>query len=159
MDLRAEKWFLKPFETIEGITEVWMYDEIYRIYVHLLTDCGEDKLSRWMARVMNIKDSENHDKNLAGCCIKITNPNGGLIGLVITTPFKWEGKFEDIVTLFHECYHVASYTLFSRGLKHTSETEEAFCYFHESLVRRLHNAMLIKPVKYSQWKTKRKSKK
>jgi len=159
MNLKAEKWFLKPFETVEGITEVWMYDEIYRIYVHFLTDCGGNRLSRWMERVMHIKDSEDHNKTLAGCCIQMTNESGGLVGLVITMPCKWNGSFEDVVTLFHECYHVTSYTLFSRGLKHTAKTEETFAYFHESLVRRLRNAMLIKPVKYSQWKKKRKTKK
>lgn len=143
-----EEWLEKPFETVEGIVEVWIHDPIYRINVHLITNCAGDKSKQWMKRVMDIEDDAGHPKHLAGCCSEIKNKYDALFAIVISMPDKWNGDELEKVTLMHECYHVASYTLFSRGLKHTYETEEAFAYFHESLYRRFLDAMKLKVLKY-----------
>jgi len=47
----------------------------------------------------------------------------------------WVHDASDIPTLVHEAIHVTSGILQARGLKHTPESEEAYTYTVESLLR------------------------
>ena len=46
----------------------------------------------------------------------------------------WIADGTDMATLAHEALHVVSGVLEGRGLKHTAESEEAYCYTLESIV-------------------------
>lgn len=144
------EWTLKPFITIEGLTEVYLHDEVYRMNIHFLTNASGDRAGRWMSRVFEIKEGGDHPRHLAGSVMEIRSANNGLHALVITMPDVWTGSQDQIITLMHEMYHVTSFTLFSRGLKHDRDiSEEAFSYFQESLVKRFWNALKLKPIKYN----------
>lgn len=47
----------------------------------------------------------------------------------------WVEALSDIPTLSHELIHGVFGMLNARGLTHTRESEEAFCYTHEALLR------------------------
>ena len=47
----------------------------------------------------------------------------------------WVESLENIPALAHEALHVASGVLEARGLKHTPESEEAYTYTMESIIR------------------------
>jgi hypothetical protein len=54
--------------------------------------------------------------------------------LICLRKFQWTP--DDIGTLAHECLHTTASMLRSRGLSFNKQTEEAYAYLHDSLVRR-----------------------
>lgn len=147
-----EDWLLKPFETPEGLTEVWLYEECWGANIHFVTNCQSHKsVCDWMNRVFKIKDnsvSKFQDLNLhAGEMISIGFAEGpGLKACVIKMPGMWKETCENIFTLVHESAHATFKILSSKGIKHNEETEEAFCYLQESIVKRLIEAMRKKVI-------------
>lgn len=153
-----EDWLLKPFETPEGLTEVWLYEECWGANIHFITNCqSHESVCNWMSRVFKIRDNsvgKFQELNLhAGEMISIGFAEGpGLKACVIKMPGVWKETCENIFTLVHESAHATFKILSSKGIKHNEETEEAFCYLQESIVRRLVEAMRKKviPLKKSQ---------
>lgn len=147
-----EEYNLLPFITKEGLTEVWLLDETWGCNIHLVTNIPSHKaMQDWMTRVFNIKDNSASDKYIenkfwVGEAISIAYANSpGLKAMVIRIPEKWKENLENILTLSHEALHCTFKILSRKGMRHSEETEEAYTYFHESIVRRLVEAMR-KPV-------------
>lgn len=143
-----------PFETEEGITEVWLYDEVFGSNIHFITDTkSHDHVKHWMQRVFNIKDpslSKYDNLSARGECVTIGYQNGpGLKATVIHMGDKWSESFDNILTLCHEATHVTYAVLNSKGIKHLEETDEVFAYFQESLVSRFVIAMRKPVIKYN----------
>lgn len=142
-----------PFETIEGITEVWLYDEVFGCNIHFITDTkSHDNVKHWMQRVFNIKDpslSKYDNLSARGECVTIGYQDGpGLKATVIHMGDKWVENLDNILILCHEATHATYAILSNKGIKHTEETDEIFAYFQESLVSRFVMAMRKPVIKY-----------
>jgi hypothetical protein len=151
---KNESWHLTPFETPEGLTEVWLYEECWGANIHFVTNSpNHEAYCKWMNRVFKIGDGSVKgliELNLhSGEMVSIGYTDGpGLKACVIKMPGVWKERFENITTLVHEAAHVTFKILSSKGLKHNEETEEAFCYFQESIVKRLVEAMRKKVIPF-----------
>lgn len=58
----------------------------------------------------------------------------GFIEFVLWLP-KWTGEREQVLSLSHECQHLANAILRHVNVKFTEESEEAFVYLAENLLR------------------------
>lgn len=52
----------------------------------------------------------------------------------------WVRSISDIPTLAHEALHVVSTLLLDRGVRHSAETEESYCYTLGYLLKMIRNA-------------------
>ncbi len=165
MPKQKEDWHLVPFETQEGLTEVWLHDDCWGANIHFVTNSpSHEAYCEWMCRVFKIKDNSIRNlENLnlhSGEMISIGYADGpGLKACIIKMPGEWKETSKNILTLAHESAHAAFKILSSKGIKHNEETEEAFCYLQESIARRLVEAMRKKVIplkKISNKNTKKK---
>jgi hypothetical protein len=137
-----EEWMLVPFETKEGMTEVWLKEECWGSNVHVLMHATPERLSAWMLRVMQVTTDSADFPGLQGQASRICDKaTGRMRAAVIAFPAGWEDSVENFLTLVHEAHHVTSYILHAKGVVHCDATEECWAYLQESLVSRLANAM------------------
>lgn len=142
------KWLERPFRTPEGLVEIWLYEECWSANVHLVTEASRDETSYrdWMRRVFDCDPGSNLGGNSAAECSSIMNRDGAQVAVLITFPGKWQPTVDNFLVLSHECFHATSKILFSKGMKHNEETEEAFAYLQDSLLRRFIAALSKRPL-------------
>lgn len=142
---------LQPTVTREGLIEVYMWDTLYRMNLHLLYGpIGDEAFAAWMKRKNMGTNFASINRSHAASTRRIVDvETGGMRAFVITFPHKWKRTPEHILTLTHEMLHVTSGTLRRIGIELSDETEEAFCYHQEMLIREFGNAMDKKPVPYT----------
>lgn len=68
--------------------------------------------------------------------IEDSNHSAGRAYVELGVPWLlWVESLADISALAHEALHIASGVLEARGLKHTAESEEAYTYTMEAIIR------------------------
>jgi hypothetical protein len=116
-----------------GVNEGFIYDETWRANVHLLWPATPEVLSRYMKKRHGIDHAI--EGPFAGRCLEIQDPELTSGGQVIALrAWKWTPTW--IAVLAHELDHCTNWILWARGLKCVPESEEAFCYLKEALMRR-----------------------
>jgi hypothetical protein len=123
----------KVVEFEKGVKEAWFWDECYRANVHIVWPCTPEVLQRFMKKRFNTDYKE--DQVFSGRAIEIEDAELTSGGQVIALSH-WENTPKWIACLAHEVYHVTNWILWRRGLKCVPESEEAFCYLYESILRR-----------------------
>lgn len=110
-------------------TPLHIYDETYMTNYYVSFGVEEELFKKAFKRVIGRDLSEFGFKELnAGKCLLCENEQGTIIWI-------WT-KERTISTLTHEVLHAVIFTLVNR-MKLTEETDEAYCYQTQMLMRRI----------------------
>jgi hypothetical protein len=102
------------------------------INLHLIWPVTSQQEAAYISRAFSMK-AEAHGNTPNGRCSQIFCEQG--MAYVISMA-DWDGSPKWHGVLAHELLHAVEMTFTERGLKHTSDTGEAWCYLMESLTRR-----------------------
>lgn len=120
------------------------HDPVYNFTVHLLWESDGPQSAAYMrTNFPEVEvDKTDEDDEWGGRHMMLEFSRAGKnheIHLVMLREF--QGTIEDISVLAHELLHATHDVLYSRGLRLTDDTVEAFAYLHDSLVRRCLEAL------------------
>lgn len=122
----------------KGYKLAWFYEECWRANIYFTWDSSPQKLIRMLKEEWDI--SYTKTDRFGGRALefmKQDEPHKGVPIYVIALAEKWSDNHALVAALSHECLHITRYILNSRGLtEFNDETEEAFTYLQESLLRR-----------------------
>jgi hypothetical protein len=110
------------------------WDELYKTNIILIAGRSELDVCTWIQA----------DKTF---CFDLIKPESDLLGMCQsgTNGFMVYVKDEkDILTLHHECIHLATKVMESRGIEDRSNANEAICYYSELWFTRFIKALKIK---------------
>lgn len=105
-----------------------IYDEIYRQNIYYVCCPSYAEFCKIMKKELDM-DWEQKQKDVDGNFAVIEN-SGYLIGAIFT-------KDRSPDTVAHECLHAVSFFLRSRGIPLNDDTEEAYTYYLQFLVREI----------------------
>lgn len=114
----------------------YFFEETWKCGLWLVWPVQNEELDKFIHRNFGIKD-KTKDGSFAGRFVEIYRDENmkeqwaGLIALQ-----HWRGSPLDYSTLAHECLHAVRWFLKYRGVELSGKTEETYCYFLDSLVRR-----------------------
>lgn len=123
--------------------------EPYGANIIFYSDATGDQVNKHMGKKYNVDmDCTKQD---AGATIKEAHlTEDGTLQY-----FSWIADPQDIVTLVHECIHLANRILRDRGITVTPTDDETLAYYHGYLFKVLWNEMLV----YYEKKQNRRKKK
>lgn len=119
-----------------NIRSHYFLDETWNCELWLVWPVQNAELDKFISRKFGIKEKTN-DWGFAGRFVEVYRDDdmkeqwAGVIALQ-----QWRGNPYDYSILAHECLHAARWFLKARGIELTGKTEETYCYFMDSLVRR-----------------------
>ena len=111
-----------------------IYDSCWSTNLWVICPAQNRELDQFIRRKFGI-DEKTHDGGFLGRFVEITGDNNDEVGVVIALR-QWTGDSRDYATLSHELLHAVSFFLRNRDIKLSSKTEETYCYFLDSLMRR-----------------------
>jgi hypothetical protein len=115
------------------INEGWFYDECYRANINIIWPVNPDQLSAYIKKRFKIDYAK--EEIFGGRAIEIEK-DGYTQGDMLIALSNWKNTPDWLACLAHECNHLTNWILWRRGMKCLPESEEAFCYLHESIFRR-----------------------
>lgn len=128
--------FLKPcvreFRR-KGFRELYCLEDTWAAGVFLLINPTKEHYAAWLKERFNIvKPCELGTGSGFASQIEFN----GCIYHTVVLQYEWKWKRSNWCTLVHELLHVTTNILHHKGLKHTAETDEAWCYLLDSLLNR-----------------------
>jgi hypothetical protein len=112
----------------------WFSEPVYSADVLLFWNVDAKGMNAYFAEAFpNHKVSVPVPDPWVGWSLELSDKNIELY-LICLRSFDWSPMA--ISTLTHECLHTSLSMLRSRGMRLNKHTEEAYCYLHDSLVRR-----------------------
>lgn len=116
-----------------------MVDYVYGTHIILLAGTREEIKQA----ALEIDPTFDGDMNFVGRCIEVKSKEpGGDYRVVVMLP-EWLPAFgcpkptpESISVLAHELFHVTEFVMWHHGIEHTEETQEAWAYYFDHLLRR-----------------------
>lgn len=109
------------------------FDECWRFNFRLIWNCTDKDLRDYCKDEFDIEFPQESD-DWAGRFVDHQHEIGGPI-LVIALK-RWTGTAEDHAMLAHEAFHAATHLLRKKATPLTEQTEEAYAYLVESIIRR-----------------------
>lgn len=108
-------------------------DETYNFGVLLLWDISGPELRRFLGKKKYPKTERIGDDDWSGYALRYSTPDYDVHVIALR---HWSGSPWDHSVLAHECLHITQKVLDETGMRLGKRTAEAYCYLHDSLIRR-----------------------
>lgn len=120
----------------------------FKLYFHY---CEVYKQTYWL--IHSVKDRQKVQEFInkrfkvemgpirQGNCLEVTTPDGFRVIVIIIMDHK--NKYITMGTLAHEALHAISYNFESRGLKLSSDSEEAWAYYLDHLISKFSSVLKL----------------
>ena len=109
-------------------------DPIFDMQILFCWDATQPSLAKFTERRFGVAlDDHTGD----GYFCRITNGDGGEVGVIALTTEEFTGTPKQYSILAHECQHAAFRLLRSRGIRYNKGSEEIFCYVTDNLIESL----------------------
>lgn len=113
-------------------------EEIYNEPIHLLWNVTDRSLTQYMKRRFDYAYTRTGFLGV-GRCLRMSHVGEGTSTVIVVN--RWLDTNYSHSILAHECLHATHAILKDVGMNLTDDTVEAYCYLHDSLVRRCLNAI------------------
>lgn len=111
----------------------YFYDETWRANIWLVWPATPATLKKWIEKQFKIP--YKNDKSFNGRCLEVVDAENVPLANVIALA-GWDVNPKWISVLAHEALHCTDQVLSERGIRLTQDSDEAYTYFHESIMRR-----------------------
>lgn len=110
------------------------YLDVYGVEIHLLWPCTEAQELAYCKRYGNTPN-EVCEENSYASHRPITFTGSTHADIHIIRLSEWDNSPECTAALSHECLHATFHILSSRGVKYSQDSEEAFTYLQQALLK------------------------
>jgi len=114
----------------------YFFEETWNCALWLVWPVQNKELDKFISQNFGIKDRTS-DGGFSGRFVEVymdENEVDEWAGVIALR--QWRGTPRDYSVLAHECLHAVRWFLKRRGIDLSGKTEETYCYFLDSLVRR-----------------------
>lgn len=115
----------------DGYSYGWFYDPVYEANIHFIWDAEQGTLTKYTKEIFNTDVDEG--RVAFGRCVRIEHSDGRQSIIIAISKSQGVAFFQ---ALAHECLHATFYILINAGMKLSDDSDEAYCYLHDSIVKR-----------------------